>query len=357
MKRIIISRTDSIGDVLLTLPMVGLIKEENPGCEILFLGKSYTGPVIEACRHVDRFINWDSLKDLPYSEQKEHFRSFGAEAIIHVFPNWLVALLADAVNIPVRIGTAHRLVSWMLCNEMVWFSRKRSSLHEAQLNLKLLKPLGVDRMLTLEEIPDYYGMAGAGHRALGTGHSAQGTGKKSKDEVSTMDPGSRIPDPGSLKFRLILHPKSKGSAREWGLENFSRLIELLPPERFEIFITGTSEEQAMMKDFLKKHQSRVTDMTGKHTLPELMQFIGSCDGLIAASTGPLHLAAALGKLAIGLYAPMRPIDPGRWAPLGIHATYLVLDKNCNDCRKHVDCHCIREITPESVVEKLQEQIS
>jgi ADP-heptose:LPS heptosyltransferase len=66
----------------------------------------------------------------------------------------------------------------------------------------------------------------------------------------------------------------------------------------------------------------------------------------------LHIAAALGKKVIGIYAPMRPIFPARWAPLGTNATYLVLDKNCNDCRRSEDCTCIRAITPEQVADKI-----
>ncbi|NQV02839.1 MAG: glycosyltransferase family 9 protein, partial [Bacteroidia bacterium] len=155
------------------------------------------------------------------------------------------------------------------------------------------------------------------------------------------------------RFKLILHPKSKGSAREWGLENFSRLIDLLPKDKYQIFITGTTVERVLMHEFLEKYKGQVTDMTGKLTLPEFMNFILECDGLVAASTGPLHLAAAFGKVAVGLYAPMRPIYPTRWAPLGKKASYLVLDKTCNDCRESLDCHCMKEIKAEEVVAMLK----
>ena len=74
---------------------------------------------------------------------------------------------------------------------------------------------------------------------------------------------------------------------------------------------------------------------------------------MAASTGPLHIAAALGKVAVGLYAPMHPIHPGRWAPIGEKAGYLVLNKMCNDCRKSMDCKCIRDIQPLQVIEKIK----
>jgi heptosyltransferase III len=58
---IIISRTDSIGDVVLTLPMCGILKEKFPSAKIIFLGKGYTEAIVNACQFVDEFMNWDLI--------------------------------------------------------------------------------------------------------------------------------------------------------------------------------------------------------------------------------------------------------------------------------------------------------
>jgi ADP-heptose:LPS heptosyltransferase len=317
--------------------MAGILKNHFPAVHICFLGTSYTKPVLSSCRYVDSVVEWDILSGLPNRERTDHLRRLNADAIIHVFQDPEIIRLADRAGIPLRIATTHRWLPWLFCNRMVWFSRRRSDLHEAQLNLKLLKPFGITNILTRDEIPDYYGL----------------TPEKKTEERST-GPHSGRSEKQDEKFRLILHPKSKGSAREWGLENFSRLIQLLPAERYEIFITGTKAEGEMIASFLDTYRHRVTDMTGKMDLNGLMRFIAGCDGMVAASTGPLHLAAALGKIAIGLYAPMRPIYPKRWAPLGRFAGYLALDKKCSDCRRSFDCHCMKSISAESVFEKLRE---
>jgi heptosyltransferase-3 len=68
---------------------------------------------------------------------------------------------------------------------------------------------------------------------------------------------------------------------------------------------------------IAKHPE-VINLTGKLSLQQFIAFINHCDVLIAASTGPLHIASALGKKAIGLFAPMRPIHPGRWKPIGVN---------------------------------------
>lgn len=61
-RHIIISRTDSIGDVVLTFPLLGLIKQKYPDIKITFLGQNYTRPVIMACKHVDFFLDWNEMQ-------------------------------------------------------------------------------------------------------------------------------------------------------------------------------------------------------------------------------------------------------------------------------------------------------
>ena len=69
LNRIIISRTDGIGDVVLTLPVAHLLKEKFPGCSIIFLGKTYTKPVIESCTNIDKIVCWDEI--VSYDKKKQ----------------------------------------------------------------------------------------------------------------------------------------------------------------------------------------------------------------------------------------------------------------------------------------------
>ncbi len=326
---ILISRTDSIGDVVLTLPMAGVIKQFLPDSKIVFLGRNYTKDVIALSEHVDEFVSYDNILKLNSSEQIEAFRKLKATHFIHVFPVKEIAHLAKKAGIKNRIGTTNRLWHWFTCNIKVSLSRKNSDLHEAQLNTKLLAPLGITKEFSLEELVSAYGFT----------------------KIPVLDKiHSDIID--QTKINIILHPKSKGSAREWGLDNFSNLITQLDKTKYQVFISGTAQEGELVKDLISKHPEAI-DLTGKLSLQQFIAFINQCDVLIAASTGPLHIAAALGKKAIGLFAPMRPIHPGRWKPIGKQANYLVLNKACDDCRKTMDCHCIREIKTLEVIKLIE----
>jgi len=329
---LILSRTDSIGDVVLTLPMAGMLKEKYPDCEITFLGRSYTKDIIDCCENIDGFIDWDEIRTLSKKDQIGVLTSIEAEAIIHVFPRWAVSTLARQAQIPVRVGTSRRLHHIFNCNKLVYLKRKNTDIHESQLNMKLLSPFGLSHVV-LNDVPRYFGLKRV---------------ESLKSELSSLLDKNR--------FNLILHPRSKGSAREWGLANFGTLIQNLPSERFKIFVTGTAEERTSIGDELPWDHDHVVDMMGGMSLRDLISFINEADGIVAASTGPLHIAAALGKHALGLYAPMRPIHPGRWAQLGKNARTFVLDKNCSDCRRSEDCHCIRDIRVMDVRDHLMELV-
>lgn len=314
-KSVLISRTDSIGDVMLTLPLATILKKHFPEMRIGFLGRKYTEAVIAGCTAVDEFVELDNFLSSDDAGQKW-------QAMVHVFPRREIAWKARNAGIRWRIGTTNRAYHWLTCNKLVKLSRRHSSLHEAQLNAALLRPFGI--------------VAQRGKETFGNLYSF--VAKPLPDHLrQLLAPGKR---------HVILHPKSQGSAREWGLDNFAALAQMLPQERFQVFVSGTAAERKLMDDLFEKLPAGlVTDITGVMTLEEFISFIDACDALVAASTGPLHIAAALGKLAIGLYPAIRPMHAGRWGPLGPRAVALSLEKECVACVDAPEaCHCIRSVS-------------
>lgn len=326
---IILSRTDSIGDVVLTLPMAGVLKKNYPRCKIIFLGRTYTKDVIELSEHVDQFLNYDDLEKLSVSDRVSMLRELKADIFLHVLPVKAIATLAKKARIKLRVGTTNRIYHWWTCNKLIKLSRKNSTLHESQLNMQLLRLLDIPVDLSLEEVNKAYGFSKL--QPLQPVHQ------------SLLGPG---------KINVLLHPKSKGSAREWGPGNFSKLVQMLPDEKFKVFIGGTKEDGDQLADFLRSNPG-VTDLTGKLSLQQYIAFISHCDALVAASTGPLHIAAALGRKAIGLFSSRRPIHPGRWAPVGINAHVVVFEENCPNCAAGKDCDCIRRISPQRILKLLE----
>lgn len=301
--KIVISRTDSIGDVVLTLPLAGILKERFPTAQIIFLGNTYTQPIIACSKHVDEIWEWAEIEKKQPAEQALWLSEKQVDVFIHVFPRKELARLAKKAGIKNRIGTSHRLYHWLTCNYRPSFTRKRSDLHEAQLNTKLLSPLGIGSTYSLEQLNSAIGF-----------------------EKIPVLPNKFAALLDGKKTNVILHPKSQGSAKEWGVANFMALAKALDKEKFNIFFTGTEKEGGLFRSALPT-QPNMFDLSGQMSLSELIAFIAAADALVAASTGPLHIAGITNRHAIGLFSTIQPIHAGRWKPLGAHVTVLEDKKN------------------------------
>lgn len=307
---ILISRTDSIGDVILTLPICAWLKQQYPKCTILFLGQAYTQPVIECYSQVDRVIVWNNIAKLSQNEQLDYFNHLAIDICIHVFPKKPIAQLIKKCKIPTRIGTSHRLFHLTTCNVRPNFTRKNSDLHEAQLNFELLRSIGLKKLPTLDEIQKMYTYF--------------------KPKTFDSPKIKSLLQLGNKK--IILHPKSQGSAVEWPIEHYIQLAKELTKLGYIVFFTGTEKEGVLFKNLLPQCNN-IYDLTGTFSLSEFIYFISQCHGLVACSTGPLHIASILDILAIGLFSEMHPIHPGRWKPIGAKSKIITAQKTKNPPRR------------------------
>lgn len=327
-ERIIISRTDSIGDVLLTLPICDWIKKHYPTAHIIFLGKEYTLPILKAYKAVDEVCNWSEFGQLPTVQRLSKFRELKADAIIHVFPNKEIASIAKKVKIAHRIGTSHRSFHLLTCNHKVNFTRKRSDKHEAQLNFELLRPLGLKEIPSIDDIIESTALLQPYPQVL-------------PDQLEQFL--HQYPD------FVILHPKSQGSAMEWSIENYSKLASILNNQGIAVAYTGTEKEGVLFRGHVPGGDLTL-DTSGLLSLEQLMVFIQRAKGIVACSTGPLHIGGFLGVRTIGLFSNRRPIHPGRWHAIGKDVHYLTDSEQLIQTDKKKQPSFIENIAPEQVAE-------
>jgi ADP-heptose:LPS heptosyltransferase/O-antigen ligase len=323
-RRILLCRTDNIGDVVLTLPLAAYLKARYPGARVDFLCRAYVAPVVRHCHHIDQVIEVDAIGDA-----RDFFASSSYDTVIFVHPNRRLAMGAWRARVEHRVGTSHRLHHWLTCNRLAHFSRAKSDSHEAELNFRLLAPLGLAARPSLAELATMYGL----------------TAPRDARAEALFAPA---------RWNLILHPKSNGNGREWPLAHYARLAQLLTSEPdIALWITGSAAEG----EFIAQHGAallalpNVRTLCGKFDLGGLLALIGAADGLVASGTGPLHLSAALGKPTLGLFPPCKPIDPARWGALGPRARSLCPERACARC--DAACACMESITPSRVAEAVR----
>ncbi len=298
-RRIIVSRTDRLGDVVLTLPLLGLLKQRWPDAQLLPLVRRYAQPIVEASEHVHAVLEWPEHGSASDDERARILREADADIILHVFPRREVANAARDARILRRIGSARRWFHWLTCTERVNVSRKRSLLHEAQLNLKLSRPLLDNTDLALHQLVPYIGLTR--------------TAPLSELLAARLRTG---------RTNVLLQPLTGGTVPPWPLARWKALTESLGADRFRFFVTGTSDEGRSLRPWLDSLGAHVEDATGL-ALAELLAFTRASDGLVAASTGPLHIAAAVGVPALGLYPARSNPLLSRWQPLGARAEVIV----------------------------------
>ena len=324
-KHILINRTDSIGDVMLTLPITAWLKEQFPTCKITFLCRNYTAPLVVRYKAVDQIIKLDDFQSLSQTEQIQTIEQLNVDVVIHVFPRKELAKLFKKARVPQRIGTSHRFFHLTTCNIRPNFTRKKSPLHEAQLNFELLRPLGLNTIPSLDQINNYTLLF----------------------QIEQVTLPSEFENLLDTQF-VILHPKSQGSAKEWPIDKYLELSKQLIVNGYEIVFTGTETEGEKFRSLIP-NEAGYHDSTGKLTIEQLLVLIQQAQALVACSTGPLHLAGFLNTPSIGLFSPKKPIHPGRWRPLGKHVQTLVFEESCERCRAKKECNCIEQISTEQVL--------
>ncbi|PZP43808.1 MAG: glycosyl transferase family 9, partial [Pseudopedobacter saltans] len=291
-KHILICRNDALGDTILALPCCGLIKKHFPHVKISFLGRSYTKPIIDMSSNVDHFINYEDLVNLAEDDLKAFFADTHIDTAIHLRADKHLAALIKKAGIKRRIGTFHSIHHLSTCNRWVNFSRSKSHLNEAQLDIKMLRAIGIKVIPELKDLPQYYGF----------------------NNIPQLSPKTKMDILDNNKFNLILHPLTTGNGPEWGLENFSMLLEDLDKSIFNIIIGGSQQDMEKMASFLQSNEGKYQHVSGNLSLDQYIALIDASDGVVAGSTGPAHIAAALGKKTLGLYTDLPTKNVERWGP-------------------------------------------
>jgi heptosyltransferase III len=296
-----IFRTDRIGDVVLTLPVAEAIKRHEPDARVLFCARELTRGIVEMCPFVDDVF---TIADRDVTDSIAAFtrelKRRDIDVAVFAYPRPGLAAAARFAGIPIRIGTGFRYYS-PLFNRRVYEHRREAARHESEYNLRLLHSIGIPSdpvPLPALRIP---------------GEAAE------RASIILKEIG--IPESSRL---IVLHPGSGGSAKDWSARNFGSLAVQLAREHAgsRILVTGASKERPLMEEVREASEGIATIAPGGMSLPELTAVLARASLCIANSTGPLHIAAAVGTPVIGLYPFERVCNPRRWGPLSRHAEIL-----------------------------------
>ena len=322
-RNILIVRTDRIGDVVLSLPLARIIKQHYPKAKVTFLVRAYTKALVENNHFIDEVIilKEKSTKIL-IAENVKQLKQKNFDTAIVVYPTFKIALITFLSGIKYRVGSGYRLYSFLF-NKKVYEHRKDAVKHELEYNLSLLSQLGINHI------------GGTNNVSFDLD-----VNKSSLNKVESLLGSLGINE--KEKF-VIIHPGSGGSAVDLPIDKFIELVKMLSDTKIKIVLTGSENEKEICNQLVLNEL--VFNLAGELNLEELIALISKCSLLIANSTGPIHIAAALDKYTFGFYPKVKVCSANRWGPYTEKKFIYEPEIECNNCtvEQCAELNCMNSI--------------
>ncbi len=336
MKRILIIRTDRIGDVALSTPVIKALRRACPDAYIAFMVRPYAEDIVTGNPFLDEVIIYDKQgahKNFPATllfALRLRKKRFDTALILH--PTNRAHIIAFAAGIPNRIGWDRKMP--MLLTMALKDEKYLGQKHEFEYNFDILRAAGVEVSEKSLYIP-----------------------VKEEDDSAVR---SKLAEKGisDSDALLAVHPGASCASKRWPLERFASLIDRLKA-RYDVKIVLVSgpEEAAQVAALKKTIADDAADLSGRTSVGELAALLKRCRLFISNDSGPVHIAAAVGTPSIVIFGRKQPgLSPKRWGPVGKDDAVLHKDVGCEVCLAH-DCEkgfqCLKAVTIDEVFEAVE----
>lgn len=319
-QKILIVRTDRIGDVVLSLPLAEIIKKNFPDCKVGYFVREYTSPLLDGNPFIDEVVIAEEADgEILFGKNLKQIKSKKFDASVVVNPTLKISLMMFLSRIQNRIGTGYRWYSFLF-NKKVYEHRKYGEKHELEYNINLLNKIGI----SLKDFSNAIQF----HLFI--------------DEKSSAEINSILYEKGfkSGNKIVIIHPGSGGSSVDLPKEKMIELTRMIGSlNNVSIIITGSKNESELCKEF--EISKSVINLSGRLDLTLLKTLINKADLFISNSTGPMHIAAALGVHVIGFFPKILSCSQKRWGPYTEKKTIFTPTIDCSNCTRQqcekLDC--------------------
>ncbi|MBN1688202.1 MAG: lipopolysaccharide heptosyltransferase II [Candidatus Omnitrophica bacterium] len=313
--RILITRTDRIGDLVLSTPVFQVLREKYPGAWLSCLTFLENQEIVKGNPFLDEIILYDkkgSEKGFWGNLRFAHGiarRKF--DVVIHLHATNRMHWVGWLAKIPVRIGW-DRKCPWAI-NHAYQDVKKKGLQHEVEYNFDLLQFLGVEKP---ESLKTFFPVQERSRRSLEN---------LLRNHQVSLDRGL-----------VILSPGASCPSKRWPARRFGELINGIRQKQEVTFIAiGTSEDQSLVRQIQQVADQPVLDLSGRLNLGMLGALFEKTALLISNDSGPVHIASALAVPVVSIFGRNDPgLSPTRWRPLGENSKVIWKDVGCEKCLAH-----------------------
>lgn len=299
-KRILIVRPDRIGDVVLSTPLPREIKKNLPGSYVAVLLRKYTKDIYLNNPHVDNIILIDDNDDgtlKSFLQKVKEIRGYKFSHSLTLLPTERLNYILFFAGIPYRVGVGHKFYQFITFTKYVSRNKYIPLRHEADYCMDLARKIGVQPQSLDTEI-------------FLNDEEKERVGVIKKELLSGRD------------LLVGIHSTSGNSSPNWAPASYLELIKKLRKlKSIKIVVTDN-----VIPEELRNHDDIIYPNVGKSLRDSFLTF-SALDVLISASTGPMHVAAALKVKTISMFCPMTACSPKLWGPLGNESRIILPEEN------------------------------
>lgn len=329
-RRILIIRTDRIGDVVLSTPVIRNLRAAFPDAYLAVMVRPEHRELVEGHPDLNAVILYDKngaekgiAGNLQFARKLREHR-FDTALILHstnrvVLATWLA-------GIPRRVGYARRL-RWLL-TDAVPYVKPSGDRHELEYNLDLLRRIGVE----------------PSSRELFVPTTPAQEQRVEKFLVEAGWNGAPL---------VVLHPGASCPSKRWPPERFAAVGDLLVERTgAKIIVVAGPDGIEPGRRLLSRMRARALPAFGLFGLGEMVCLFRKARCVISNDSGPVHLAGAAKAPVVSIFGRWGGgLSPRRWGPTGPNGMAIHHDIGCRPCLAH-DCTigfaCLEAVTVEEV---------
>ncbi len=336
--KIFILKPSSLGDVVQALPVLRLLKRHQPTSSIYWWIEASLGPLLEADPDLAGLVRFDRRRWASPARWAEGARS-------------LERLRGEAFDLVIDLQALARssVVAWLVRG------RVTVGLDDPREGAPAFYDLRVPRSSALTHAVDWYLDV---LRALAVPVGWDFDWLPARRDIQTAVRQRWCLDAAPF---IAFQPGARWATKRWPAGHFAELLRLLagdlPTHRFVVL--GAAAETDLARALAAVAPDRCLNLAGKTTLPEMVECVRLSTLLVTNDSGPMHIAAALGRPVVGLFGPT---EPRRTGPYGQMDGALQMRLPCvpclrGHCRHQPPLECLTALSPERVRRAVVERLA
>ncbi|HMQ14712.1 MAG TPA: lipopolysaccharide heptosyltransferase I [Phycisphaerae bacterium] len=335
--RILIIKPSSLGDVVHGLPVLAALRAAHPRAHVAWLvGKAFA-PLLENHPLLDEIVIFDRkrlgrLWILPGAMADllrlvSRLRRARFDIVVDLQGLVRSAFFAWACGAPQRIGfTAARELAWLFYTRRVACPAEIE--HAVERNLHLARALGWPAVSPRFPLAITEAERRAAQRSL-------------------ADAGVGAP------YVAVL-PGARWPSKRWPPRRFAELMDRIQSSGGPTCVLlGAPDERPLVAEIVAACRTPPANLVGRTTLRELAAVLEGAQRVISQDSGPMHLAAALGRPLVALFGPTNPRRTGPYSASAQTVTHAVPCAPCYRRRCPLRHHdCLEKLAVQQVIDAM-----